>query len=342
MVSIYRYITTAILLFLILLTVVTVLPTASSPVLLTSPDTTSMEPEITPTDLVIIQSSSSYSPEDIVLYEDEDVSQPILHRIVSETQEGYITQGDANSVTDQESGLDPVTEDQILGKVLSINDSPVVIPYVGILYSNTEILLLGWIILTLFTLLGSNVKREHYESHTKRGELQIATAIVILSCIGVVIVTILFPVVESPSFLVTQNPTQEDLSVVSPGESGEDEIIIENPLKIFTTVYAESDSDQISATSVEREDYDTTVITLENKPQEQIGVVTGDVRIYTYVRILPRPFIYTLAGIHPLLASIATISVLGSSLLLVLQFLIDPKQPPRMSKNKIRELRNSR
>jgi signal peptidase len=53
------------------------------------------------------------------------------HRIVGETEQGYITQGDANPFTDQDSNEPPVQESQIKAVALQSGGNVVVIPNLG-------------------------------------------------------------------------------------------------------------------------------------------------------------------------------------------------------------------
>ena len=54
------------------------------------------------------------------------------HRIVGETEEGYITRGDANPFTDQDGPEPPVRESQIAAVALQIDGDTVVIPRIGL------------------------------------------------------------------------------------------------------------------------------------------------------------------------------------------------------------------
>lgn len=70
---------------------------------------------------------------DIVVFEAVNLNDGgvVTHRVVDETQRGYITRGDANVVTDQDGAEPPVTDAQIKAKVLAIGDWVVVIPNLG-------------------------------------------------------------------------------------------------------------------------------------------------------------------------------------------------------------------
>ena len=75
--------------------------------------TGSMEPEILPGDMVIVHSQNDYAIDDIVTYQGNN--NPITHRIIAKTPEGYITQGDANNIPDEK-----VLKQQMLGKVIFV------------------------------------------------------------------------------------------------------------------------------------------------------------------------------------------------------------------------------
>lgn len=70
---------------------------------------------------------------DIVVFEAVNLNDGgvVTHRIVSETERGYITRGDANIVTDQDGAEPVVTDAQIKAEVLTIGDWVVVIPNLG-------------------------------------------------------------------------------------------------------------------------------------------------------------------------------------------------------------------
>ena len=78
--------------------------------------------------------AGSIGPGDVITYEAQaiDGGGPTTHRVVGTTAEGYITQGDANSFTDQDAGEPPVTETQVLAVVLQVDGEVVQIPSVGV------------------------------------------------------------------------------------------------------------------------------------------------------------------------------------------------------------------
>ena len=81
----------------------------------------SMSGTIEVNDMVIFHRESSYAPDDIVTY--KSGGSLVTHRIVEETEEGFITKGDANNTPDRE----PVPMENIVGKVA------LTIPKIGLL-----------------------------------------------------------------------------------------------------------------------------------------------------------------------------------------------------------------
>lgn len=70
---------------------------------------------------------------DVVVYEAETIEGGGLttHRVVAEREGGYVTKGDGNPFTDQDSGEPPVTEDRVQAKALQVGQHVVVIPGIG-------------------------------------------------------------------------------------------------------------------------------------------------------------------------------------------------------------------
>lgn len=65
-------------------------------------------------DLIVIKNTGDYEIGDVVTFLLDGDRIPTTHRIVSKTEEGFITKGDANNSAD----LRPVPQDKILGEVV--------------------------------------------------------------------------------------------------------------------------------------------------------------------------------------------------------------------------------
>ena len=106
------------------------------PVLLSYVETGSMAPTIDAGDgFVAVPSVLAGQPSvgDIVVFRAEQLQGGGLttHRVVGETDAGFVTRGDANPFTDQDGGEPPVTESQIVAHALQVGGTPVVIPHLG-------------------------------------------------------------------------------------------------------------------------------------------------------------------------------------------------------------------
>src|SRR6056297_1685104 len=106
------------------------------PILLGYVATDSMEPTMDAGDgFVAVPSplAGDVSEGDVVVFEAEQLHGGGLttHRVVGETDRGYVTRGDANPFTDQDGGEPPVKRAQIVAHALQVNGEVVVIPNLG-------------------------------------------------------------------------------------------------------------------------------------------------------------------------------------------------------------------
>jgi len=94
----------------------------------------SMEPVMYRGDIVIVdQNPSSVQVGDIVVYKATWVNEDVIHRVkeiytASDGNTYLITKGDNNPVPDPYPVKYP---DQVISKVVSINDQPIIIPKIG-------------------------------------------------------------------------------------------------------------------------------------------------------------------------------------------------------------------
>ncbi|MFC7069033.1 signal peptidase I [Halobaculum lipolyticum] len=106
------------------------------PVLLSYVETGSMAPTMEPGDgFVAVPAALAGDPAegDVITFEAEELNGGGLttHRVVGETERGYVTRGDANPFTDQDGDEPPVKDAQIVAHALQIGDTVVVIPGLG-------------------------------------------------------------------------------------------------------------------------------------------------------------------------------------------------------------------
>lgn len=72
-------------------------------------------------------------PGDVVVYRSRAIESGglVTHRIVDRTDEGFVTRGDANSITDQQAGEPPVPRDRIVAQVLTVDGHVLALPHLG-------------------------------------------------------------------------------------------------------------------------------------------------------------------------------------------------------------------
>ncbi|MBN1785621.1 MAG: signal peptidase I [Candidatus Methanofastidiosa archaeon] len=113
----------------------------NTPVGLSYVETESMLPQLEPGDgfiLVPDQLVSDYGVGDVITFNAQNLPyEYVTHRIVGETAQGFVTQGDNNAFSDQMGSFSEpyVKEEQIAGKLLVIGGDVVSIPYFGKLIS---------------------------------------------------------------------------------------------------------------------------------------------------------------------------------------------------------------
>jgi len=106
------------------------------PILLGFVETGSMQPTLDPGDgfvAVPTAVTGDIEPGDVVTFEAQEIQGGGLttHRVVEETDRGYVTRGDNNPFTDQDGGEPIVQEADIVATALQVGGGVVVIPHLG-------------------------------------------------------------------------------------------------------------------------------------------------------------------------------------------------------------------
>ncbi|TKR25737.1 signal peptidase I [Natronomonas salsuginis] len=114
------------------------------PILIGYVETDSMSPALDPGDgfvAIPAELSGEIHENDVVVFQAEFLHGGglVTHRVVGETDSGYITKGDANPIADQSGrGEPPVQNEQIVAKALQINGQLVVLPNLGALVETIQ------------------------------------------------------------------------------------------------------------------------------------------------------------------------------------------------------------
>ena len=101
-----------------------------------------MAPTITTNDLIVVKITKDADIDDVITF--EDGSSLITHRVISKTNNGFITKGDANNENDKQ-----ITSEQVVGKVIKI------LPNMGVwfkVFTTPKIIFLICFTLFMFSL----------------------------------------------------------------------------------------------------------------------------------------------------------------------------------------------
>ena len=113
------------------------------PVLLGFVETGSMSPALDPGDgFIAVPTALSGDIEegDVIVFDAQQLNGGGLttHRVVEVTENGYITKGDANLVTDQDGDEPPVRRGQVKAEALQVGGDVVVVPGLGAAVTSTQ------------------------------------------------------------------------------------------------------------------------------------------------------------------------------------------------------------
>ncbi|MFB1065048.1 signal peptidase I [Natrinema sp. H-ect4] len=319
------------------------------PILLGYVETGSMEPKLEPGDgFIAVPTALTGPPEsgDVVVFNAEELQGGGLttHRVVDQTEVGYITQGDANAFTDQDGPEPPVSESQIVAKALQFNGEIVVIPnlgsgvlaiqgmisgiiavFVGVPglgdlvngeLSPMALVVVGGLLIVVNLVADSLTGNRKRENHSRRRRGYYTSGMIFLIIAVVIIAPATASMVlgsgsSSLDIVSSESPNDNPL-VVPEGETSTIEYQISNDGYIPMMTVLETDNQDIS--------FSKSVVSLSPRSEETIGLTiqapaeTGaysrEVSQHRYLPFLPRSVILALHEIHPLLAVAAVDSVL--------------------------------
>jgi signal peptidase len=310
---------------------------AASPVVLTSPATGSMQPTVATDSLVLVVDTD---PEvgDVALFQSPDHDRPVLHRLVGTTADSgtFLTQGDANDRTDQQTGSPPVAPDRIYGTVPTVFGYPLAIPFLGRVLTNPVLFGGIWGLLglsLLYSTSGGEMVRESVAAVSLRVHVLVLAVVVV---IALPIAVLGVPATSQTHILTTTTAPADDPSLVRPGETGRRTVVVSSPVMwgLHHSVHVSGDL-HVTATE-SRPRSNTMAVTVANEPARAPAVHRGTVTVYSYPAVLPAGTIGTLAAVHPGVAALATASVLGGGFALLGLVLIDPGRTVRASRRTIR------
>ncbi|MDB9249364.1 signal peptidase I [Halorubrum ezzemoulense] len=276
---------------------------------------------------------------DVVTFEARELQGGGLttHRIVDETDQGYITQGDANPFTDQDGPEPPVQESQIVAVALQLNGDTVVIPRIGLAVlaiqdafsaaagllsgipgleglaegnAGSSMVLVGLLLLgyslAAEAVGGTNRRSGGGRSRDRRGKT---------SAVLVLLVILLLITVPATASMVIPSGTN-DITIVSSQSPSSSPTVIERGGSVeyrynFTndgyipriaSVDAASTGVDVAQNSLVAPRGETASTTVTIHAPEETGAYVRSVSEWQYVQFLPVPVILSLHTIHPFAA----------------------------------------
>lgn len=292
---------------------------------------------------------------DVVTFESDQIEggQATTHRVVEVTGSGYITKGDANAFTDQDSGAPPVTDDQITAVALQVNGEVLRIPGFGTgvallrgLLAGIQATLGGVFGTELFggerglavTLFGLGTAllvvefvagrrgrpdRTRSRSRSRFGVGQIDSRLVVggLTVLLMLVATVgmLGPAGTTSLELISAESDAETPRVTAAGGTTERPFVSENrgllPLRVFLEPTSEGIEVSDRRFSLGRGESHEQL--LRTSAPEEIGLYQRSVTEYRYFTVLPIPVIDALHEIHPAVALLAVDLVIGGVVAMV-------------------------
>jgi signal peptidase len=288
------------------------------------------------------------SPGDVITFEAQslDGGGPTTHRVIEETPEGYITQGDANSFTDQAAGEPPVNDAQVYAVALQIGGDVVVLPslggaatavqngvstvtesvgagsggQIGIVTSG-----FGIVLITLTLIYGfltsdhsRQTKRSTRRSSVVSGRVIVAGLVLLLML--PVMTSMMLPSETETINMLSVNPSVDDgSSRIIAGETTALPSTVENNQYVPKVVLVETKSHGIgvSNSSIAISHGESSSVGLTVTAPDETGPFSRSYSQHHYLYVLPIPIITLLHAIHPFVAMV-TISLLSTTPIVLL------------------------
>lgn len=299
-------------------------------------ETGSMAPTLEPNDgyvAVPAMFAGEVEVGDVILFQSQELGGGELttHRVVEITDEGYITQGDANPFTDQAGDEPPVSDGQIRSVAVQISGEMVVIPGLGasvgfirsagVLFQETilepigidievttlsTLAMIAGLLLFIYGTVTASVDR-YSRSRSRGGLLQNAVVVIAILTLVVIIplnISMLLPSgVYQYQIISSESPTESE-QIIGVGESGDVTYAIRNSGHLPVLVFLEPAGDGVTVNEPEiyvpRRTTTETSITMQ--APDQPGSYLRFVREQRYLVVLPPSLIAALHEIHPALA----------------------------------------
>ncbi len=287
--------------------------------------------------------ASGTSVGDVVVYDAEAIEGGGLttHRVVGETEHGFVTRGDANPFTDQDSGEPYVTDERVKAKALQVGGNVVAIPRLGTAVSAVQsavggILAFAAGTLGLGSLHGSQLggfaliafgvvlfasSQFGSRRHRSRERKVSGRAVDGRKVAAVILVAVLAPAtlaMIAPSGHHSFDSSAEGASFdVEPGETVEHEVTATNHglVSMLVVIEPRTASVEVEPRSMALTTGETRSTTVSVTVQDDGSTPTASVSEHRYFVLIPPNVIEKLHGVHPGFALLAVNAVIGFGVL---------------------------
>lgn len=296
----------------------------------------SMDPTIPDGSLQLMEETNNAEVGDIIVFESQQASgQIIIHRIDSVQQDGFVTLGDNNKRTDQETGEPLVQKQDIHGQAVVVAEQPIYIPYMGSLaqfvqtrFFESMLLLLGALALNLmYKQLIANKKQQGILT---QNDIVFPIFFAVFLVLTVVILvgasTISAPMTYTSSDAAAQQQYIVHVDDPDPTETITIEIEDKLGVELYTSSY--------EITNVDSQK-DPTEITVIVPPQDTPGAINGYVKVYRFPPILPESWLQYLITISPLIPAVMSSASVLVPLYTIYMVLGDPYQRVAKPRNRV-------
>jgi len=311
------------------------------PILLSYVETGSMAPTLNPGDgFVAVPPAVAGAVEtgDVVTFRAEEIQGGGLttHRIVGETEQGFVTRGDANPFTDQDGGEPPVRPEEIVAVAWQPGGSVLAIPHLGTAVQGLQgtmqtlqvrlagllgtrsllglqgfayILFGASVVLYLLDLyLSDDTDRERTRKRDTGKSTRLLVGAMALGLVLAATAAMAAPAGSQEFTIISAEFDSDRPFVIRQGEQTTTQYAVGNGGLVPVVAYLEPGSDAVSIEPRELRVGPRSVanasVTLSAPPQ------TGAYRRYVvehrYLAVLPQPVIRSLYRAHPWLPVVAT------------------------------------
>ncbi|WP_164509625.1 S26 family signal peptidase [Haloarcula limicola] len=322
------------------------------PVLLGYVTTGSMQPTLDPGDGFVAVPAAVAGPieeGDVVTFRAEELHGGGLttHRVVDETERGYVTRGDNNPFTDQDGDEPPVTDAQIVAVAWQPGGAVLSIPGVGLLVTGTQDAIAGvqqrlavltgsrsllgtqgiaYLLVALSlgayvadVALSDDRKRQRTRSRETGTDVRLVVAVFAAAVVLAATAAMVAPAGSTEFGIVSAESDAPGSRVIETGTSESVPYLLQNGGFVPVVTYFEPVTDGVDVRPRETRipGRSTVNATLVLTAPPETGYYRQYLVEHRYLLILPQPAIRALYGVHPWLPIAAIDGVLGGSFYLL-------------------------